>query len=600
MAPRSITQYLEEKIAAAERKISLNDSFPVGSLISHYSSHPSSSALVTLGNTTAGSVLSDITPSFLGLINASRLAGCVAVQTQIPTVQSAYGVSDLNETHPRPIIHQQSSVLCPTSVPNRVAEFLLSTYTSRIIHQCPVVCEEEAKATFNAVLSSSSCHPRDLFVVSLIMAISLSTSARNNLARAKSLAGALFKYGMMQLSAALTNDLQGLQALLLLIHYTFLNPTVGNLWLLTGISNEACIDLGLHQELLSFTDQDASSLNVRRRIFWCAWEMEIAVSAAFRRPIRILNRHINVCFPDPCQPYSPSFPALSWIPNLIWRFRQIEAELVSVLHLNHPLPPDVRSLETWMIGLEKKAFLWAQEVQQLAAYNDSPLTKSQWSEMLNYANIAHNYCLVLLYGPSNKVKAPTRPSLMRAFQASVRVAEAYWEQTNTEFGRIKYTFHTCYHTFSAAIVFLKVLQSCISEINELFSLDEIHNFAQCFVRLLSSLGERWPAATRCLEEYNLLLNPIMETYSNHCLSMQQVCAVDYLPPQINLYYAPPPSNVSFSQGSDAIHYEDFTHIFNPPLGAMSEPLFGFPTDIPFDWDTEFDFGMDTLLDVAAD
>ncbi|KAL4793661.1 hypothetical protein BDV19DRAFT_399868 [Aspergillus venezuelensis] len=574
-------------------------SFPVRTQ-SHYSSHPSSSALVTLGNTTAGSVLSEITPSFLGLIEENCLAGCVAVQTQIPTIQSAYGVSDLNENHPRPIIHQQPSFLCPTSVPNRVAEFLLSTYTSRIIHQCPVICEDEAKTTFDAVLFSSSRHPRDLFVVSLIMAISLSTSARNNLARAKSLAGTLFKYGMIHISAVLTNDLRGLQALLLLIHYTFLNPTVGNLWLLTGISSEACVDLGLHKELLPFADQDASSLNLRRRIFWCAWEMEIAVSAAFRRPIRILNKRISVCFPDPGQPYSPSLPALSWIPNLIWRFRQIEAELVSVLHLNHPLPPDVISLETWMTGLERKAFLWAEEVQQLAAYNDGPSTKSQWSEMLNYANIAHNYCLLILYGPSNNVKAPTRPNLMRAFQASVRVAEAYWEQTNTEFGRIKYTFHTCYHTFSAAIVFLRVLQNCIAEITDLFTLDEIHNFAKCFVRLLSSLGERWPAATRCLEEYNLLLDPIMETYSNHCLSRQQARTVDYLPPRINLHYAPQPSNASFTQRFDAIHYEDFTHIFNPPLGAMSEPVFGFPQDIPFDWDTEFDFGMDALLDVAAD
>ncbi|KAL4955211.1 hypothetical protein BDW69DRAFT_161204 [Aspergillus filifer] len=68
---------------------------------------------------------------------------------------------------------------------------------------------------------------------------------------------------------------------------------------------------------------------------------------------------------------------------------------------------------------------------------------------------------------------------------------------------------------------------------------------------------------------------------------------------MNLHYAPQPSNAPFTPRFDAIHYEDFTHIFNSPLGAMSEPLFAFPADIPFDWDRKFDFGMDGLLDVAA-
>ncbi|KAL4875191.1 fungal-specific transcription factor domain-containing protein [Aspergillus karnatakaensis] len=537
-------------------------------------------------NSTLSDVLSDSTPSFLGLVQESCIAGCVAVQTQIPSVHFAHAVSDLNENHPRAIVNQQASVLSPTAVPTRVADFLLFTYTTGIIHQFPILSEVEARGAFDAVLpvgyNFTDCDPRSVYTVSLIMAISLSTAARNKLARAQSLATALFKNAMLNISAVLTNDLPGLQALLLLIQYTFLNPTVGNLWLLTGISSEACIELGLHQELQAQNDTDPLALDRRRRIFWCAWEMEIAVSAAFRRPIRILNKYINVSFPSPDQASSAAPLALPSIAIFIWRFRQFEAELISVLHLNNPLSPEVSSLESWMEEMVGKAHEWAEQVQHSAAQNECPSTKSQWAEMVLYADIAYHYCLVLLYGPSNRVKGPSRHNLIRAFRASVRVAVSYWEQANSEFGRIKYTFHTCYHTFSAAVVFLSVLRSCQTEITQLFTLDEVQECANCFVRLLSSIGERWPAAARCLEEYNHLLDPIMRSYSDFFLSQQ---SDPFLP------------TGHFAEAFDVMDYENFIHIFNPTQEA-ADPLIPSPdVVVPFDWDMEFDFGMNGLLDV---
>lgn len=566
---------MEERIAALETEITE----PVESQILE---DPGSSTLVAVSNSIVGNVLSDSTPSFLGLVKDSCLAGCVAVQTEIPSVHLASAVSDLNENHPRAIVNQQASILSPTSVPPRVADFLLFTYTTGIIHQFPILSEKEARSAFDAVLpmgySDPNYNSRSVYVVSLIMAISLSTAARNKLARAQSLATALFKNAMLNISAVLTNDLAGLQALLLLIQYTFLNPTVGNLWLLTGISSEACIEYGLHQELHA---QDGTDMDRRRRIFWCAWEMEIAVSAAFRRPIRILNKYINVSFPSPTSSAAPL--AIPSIAIFVWRFRQLEAELISILHLNNPLPPDASSLESWMEVMANKAQHWAQQVQHSASQSQCPSTMSQWAEMVLYADIAYHYCLVLLYGPSNRVKEPTRPNLICAFRASVQVAISYWEQANSEFGRIKYTFHTCYHTFSAAVVFLSVLRSCQSEITQLYTLDEVQECANRFMCLLSSIGERWPAAARCLEEYDHLLEPIMKSYSDlFLLSQQQQSDPDpFLPVG------------QYAEAFDVMDYESFIHIFNPPQ-EVEDPFLASPAVVPFDWDVEFEFGMDGL------
>ncbi|KAL4866191.1 hypothetical protein BDV12DRAFT_173251 [Aspergillus spectabilis] len=59
-----------------------------------------------------------------------------------------------------------------------------------------------------------------------------------------------------------------------------------------------------------------------------------------------------------------------------------------------------------MEGMASKAHDWAQQIQHSAAQNECPSTKSQWGEMVLYADIAYHCCLVLLYGPSNRVKDP--------------------------------------------------------------------------------------------------------------------------------------------------------------------------------------------------
>ncbi|KAL2827741.1 cytochrome P450 [Aspergillus cavernicola] len=534
-----ITRYLEERIAALESEIS--NPKPV----------EDASAVVLVFNRALGDVLSDITPSFLGLAKESCMAGCVAVQTQIPSVHFAHTVSDLNENHPRAIVNQRASILSPTSF--------------------PILSEEEARRAFDAVLPMgydfADCDARSVYIVSLIMAISLSTAARNKLARAQSLATALFKNAMLNISAVLTNDLvtndlADLQALLLLIQYTFLNPTVGNLWLLTGISSEACIELGLHQELQAQGDMDPLALDRRRRIFWCAWEMEIAVSAAFRRPIRILN--------------DTTGPTLDCNLHLALPTARGRAHL----HPPPERPASTRSeLPRSLDGKHgKQSPRLGPTGSALRGPKRMPIYKFPMGRNGLYADIAYPYCLVLLYGPSNRVQGPTRHNLIRAFRASVQVAVSYCEQANSEFGRIKYTFHTCYHTFSAAVVFLSVLRSCQAEIKQLFTLDEVQECANCFVRGLSFIGERWPAAARCLKEYNHLLDPIMKSYSDFCLSQQ---SDPFLPAS------------HFAEAFNVMDYENFIHIFNPPQVTV-DPLHASPAVVPFDWDMEFEFRMNGL------
>ena len=387
--------------------------------------------------------------------------GCVAVPTQIPSEEPGSRSFDLQDL--RRNLDEQSSVLCPTSVPSRVVDILFNIYITRILHYHPICDVTEVEQAFNAVtLNSSELNARHVYIVSMIMAISLSTAARNNLQHAQSLATALFNNAMQNLSSVLSNDLAGLQALLLLIHYAIFNPHMANVWLLTGISSESCIDFGLHQEAPVSAEFDQAERERRRRIFWCAWEMEIAVSAGFRRPIRMLNSIITVQFPSPRVVHPQSSPneaitsTLRPITMHIWRFRQLESEISSILHDNQSLPPGVSDMDTWISRTENEIYAWREEALRLSAENTNPSFQSQLDELVLWSAIGYPYLTVILYGPSERVKTPTRPSLMKAFRASVGVATGFWENSNTEFGLIKYSFHPCYQTWSAAIAFLQV------------------------------------------------------------------------------------------------------------------------------------------------
>jgi hypothetical protein len=101
---------------------------------------------------------------------------------------------------------------------------------------------------------------------------------------------------------------------------------------------------------------------------------------------------------------------------------------------------------------------------------------------------------------------------MKAFTAAVQVANGYWKQSNADFGNTKYAFHPCHHSFSSAVIFMQALQRCKPEIAEAYTLEQVEEYMTIFSSFFSIIAERWPAASRCLEEYERLLVPVKKEY----------------------------------------------------------------------------------------
>lgn len=102
---------------------------------------------------------------------------------------------------------------------------------------------------------------------------------------------------MDQLCTVYTHHPVGLQAILLLIWYSLLNPEKGSIWYLVGLATRTCVDMGYHNEHnlnVQIDKLDALELDMRRRLFYCTYKMDRLLSQALGRPVSIPDGFINV------------------------------------------------------------------------------------------------------------------------------------------------------------------------------------------------------------------------------------------------------------------------------------------------------------------
>lgn len=510
-------------------------------------------------------------------------------------------MNDVHVHHPRSIINPQPSRTPLSSIPVNVADFLFDNYVKRVAPQYPIYYIPELSAMHNAAFHPAeltatpriAVTPYEVYTLNLIMAISLSTAARSKQARANSIASGLFENAMEQISGVLSNDLRGLQALTLLTQYTFLNPGIANFWLLTGFISQACIDLGLHQELPEDPQISELERDMRRRVFWCAWEMEVAVCGALLRPITLLRRTITTAFPAQVDDSAITEAGIDsngrvtkFTARFIWRYREVECDIVPVLFHNEPLPPEFDSLEQWMAHQEHTILEWKAEIHEATKQNTDQALQSQWDEMKLYSTIATDYILVTLFRPCPRLKEPPSENLMKAFSAAVGVADGSWQQAHLEFGGSKYVFHSCYHSFSAAIAFLQALQRFKAEIAARYTWKQVESNMDTFSRFFATVAERWPAASRCLEEYERLLSPVKQDFVEFLA--QEALRIAEQASSRNKFVA--------SVDMDPAHDLElnFGTFFNAASLGTEETLPNYPY-IPMDWHEEFNFGVDEFV-----
>ncbi|KAF2008650.1 hypothetical protein BU24DRAFT_456168 [Aaosphaeria arxii CBS 175.79] len=522
-APRSIAGFLEAHIANFENMAGPSVPSPPDSNGSGHIHPPEKGAIA---NPLVSQIMEDITPRFLGISKAKFILNCVFKGTQVLFKKVPSGGTDLDENHPRSIINPHPVALSWVTLRNiglETATGLFQGFLDRALTLCPIYHSDELIAAFNSIYHptplSGQNTPRNQYIISLVMAISLSMGACAKQTIADSHAFSLVQHAVQWMPEIATNDVPGLQAILLLTQYLSLDPTMADMWLLTGMTSQAVIDLGLHQELPYDERISARERDMRRRVFWVAWEVEASVCAFFLRPMTLPTRPYDVGFPVEVNDTAITDRGIDFTGIVtkfacrrIWMFRQIEAEVVSVMHQNEEVPPMFNSLEEWMRWINHSITEWRQQILCDSAANTDPKLVSRWKELELYAEIATASIMVTLHRPSRRIPQPSSRDLLIAFANALSVGQGYWYQVNRFSGQIKYVFHPCHHSFDCALVFLLILRRCKVDISEKYQLSQIEEWMDRFSRFFKDNVKRWPSAACFSERYEQLMAQARQEY----------------------------------------------------------------------------------------
>lgn len=469
----------------------------------------------------------DLLFPWLGFSKNTPLPKFVLSNASLPSADEIATTTYPTNEPPQSTIGLRESTNLLQSIPKPVADFLLEVYISRSMAAYPIFHEKWLRACHRRVIHGRGRHPReldnpspyDIFIVSLIMALSLSTAARSKQAKARDMSFKLFRHAVSHIADTLTNDFAGLQALVLLHSYGIMNPAAVNVYYLSSYTMQACIDQGLHREDPCRLEPNVLLRDLRRRVFWTAWELDASSSAGFERPIALFAQDISTAFHSDLEDgvihtdhIDTRGRRTKFVAGRVRTFRFIEAEVNSVLVHGHPIPTSDETLEAWMEGAERRIHAWHQEVHKSASGNRDAHLKALWEEMALFADIATPQVIVALFRPCPRIKSPTTANLLKAFDASVEVAKGYGKQANVGFGSQKYTFTPVHFVFSAAMVFLHTIRECLPELVSRHSLDEMEGLMSLFTTFFSLAAERWPASARCMEEYHRLLEPVKQRY----------------------------------------------------------------------------------------
>lgn len=489
------------------------------------------------------------------------------------------------------------------AIPKRVADFLLEVYISRALPFFPIFHEPWLRACHATVIHQGPTSPAtetqqqptpyDIYTISLIMAISLSTAARAKQARANDMAFKLFQHAMAHAETVFVSNFSGLQALVLLHVYALMNPAVGNVYLLASYMMQACIDQGLHRE----DTKDSSVVNdlerdLKRRVLWTAWELDVSCSGGFTRPVTLLPKYITTEYPSDLEDSAIRPRAIDssgrrtkFLCGGVRGFRLIEVEVIAVMFHGQMLDPKWETLESWMDDAEERIHAWRRSIQDGALQNQDPSLSAQWEEMIVFATIAEPLVVMTLFRPCPRMKNPVTDNVLKAFDAGIEVVKGYIQQVSMGFGSAKFTFPPCHHVFSAAMIFLHAMRTCPTVLASRHSLEQMEEYMDTFPDYFTLVAERWPASAACKDDYLRLLEPVKEHYMN---SMRQLHTSEEMMPFLDeldgFTYQP---DMSVLPG-DYLYYP--TQTPNAGFGGPRSDISSEANLENSDWNWYFDFG----------
>jgi Fungal specific transcription factor domain/Fungal Zn(2)-Cys(6) binuclear cluster domain len=187
------------------------------------------------------------------------------------------------------------------SLPPRYAvSKLVLSYLDNVFVLMPFFSETDLMASLSAVYAEAGrrAKPRDHWMIRMVLGIVAAWSTQEK-------GDSSYRLGQEHVAAALhyaedvlhPGSIAGIQAILLLVQYSMLDPDLLSCWHLIGFASRVMVDLGLHNEPAVELRMTKEESEMRRKVFYCVYALDRNISMAFDRSFSFTDDSASVCLP---------------------------------------------------------------------------------------------------------------------------------------------------------------------------------------------------------------------------------------------------------------------------------------------------------------
>lgn len=159
--------------------------------------------------------------------------------------------------------------------PRHTATQLIQHYFDKIFTTLPCLNESSFFGAVDSVYrDEASSSPFDVYTVYMVLAIGTMSLSKSRDSLAAHNAACFVKSALEHANSVISpSGVTGVQATLLLVQYSMLEPAHFNSWYLIGVASRIMVDIGLHQEP-SKNLKKKSDIDLRRRTFYCVYTLD--------------------------------------------------------------------------------------------------------------------------------------------------------------------------------------------------------------------------------------------------------------------------------------------------------------------------------------
>ncbi len=217
---------------------------------------------------------------------------------------------------------------------------IIEHYFETVFVLMPFFSETDFMASVSAVyaVAGRRAKPMDQWMVRMVLAIVAAQWSREygdgNWRTAKQHVSAGLKHAEDVLHPG---SIAGIQAILLLVQYSMLDPEMFSCWHLIGFASRVMVDLGLHKEPAAEIRMSKDELEMRRRVYYCVYTLDRSISMAFDRAFSFTDDSASVDFPAVARSTISPEPTADEGPQLFLRSLQPSAYLFKIRRIQSSL-----------------------------------------------------------------------------------------------------------------------------------------------------------------------------------------------------------------------------------------------------------------------